>query len=113
MLNAPKKLDLRNVRELKQGGTALTVQVQKPELEALILEPMEKDAFKRVGDLLLQALKASPLPPRQDCRPQKKLSTPTGADLAAAMQASPFKELCLEPSRDRMPVRDVAQPKPQ
>ena len=31
----------------------------------------------------------------------------TGADLVAAMQASPYKEIDLEPARDRLPVRDV------
>jgi hypothetical protein len=30
-----------------------------------------------------------------------------GADLAAAMQASPHKEIDLEPERGPMPVRDV------
>ena len=29
-------------------------------------------------------------------------------DLIAAMQASPCKEIALEPARDRMPVREVA-----
>jgi hypothetical protein len=32
----------------------------------------------------------------------------TGAELVAAMQASPYKEIDLEPGRDRMPVRDIA-----
>lgn len=31
----------------------------------------------------------------------------TGANLVAAMQASPYKEIELEPTRGRMPVRDV------
>jgi plasmid stability protein len=31
----------------------------------------------------------------------------TGADLVAAMRASPHKEIDLEPRRDRQPVRDV------
>ena len=30
-----------------------------------------------------------------------------GADLVAAMQASPYKEICLEPERPRMPVREA------
>ena len=30
-----------------------------------------------------------------------------GADLVAAMQASPYKEIGLEPKRGRMPVREV------
>ena len=30
-----------------------------------------------------------------------------GSDLVAAMQASPYKEISLEPERPRMPVREV------
>jgi hypothetical protein len=30
-----------------------------------------------------------------------------GADIVAAMQASPYKEIELEPERGRMPVREV------
>ena len=30
-----------------------------------------------------------------------------GADLVAAMQASPYKEISLEPERVRMPVREI------
>jgi hypothetical protein len=31
----------------------------------------------------------------------------SGADLIAAMQASPFREIELQPASDRLPVRDV------
>jgi len=31
----------------------------------------------------------------------------SGADLVAAMQASPFRELDIEPPREALPVRDV------
>jgi hypothetical protein len=72
----------------------MTIEIQKPELEALILERMRLGAFPTVEDALLQALKSSP--------------GPTGADLVAAMQASPYKDIALEPTRDRLPVRDVA-----
>jgi prevent-host-death family protein len=34
----------------------------------------------------------------------------TGADLIAVMQASPYREIDLEPERYRLPVRDVAFP---
>ena len=33
---------------------------------------------------------------------------PTGSDLIAAMQASPYREIDLEPGRTRLPVRDVS-----
>ena len=32
----------------------------------------------------------------------------TGEQLIAALQASPYREVDLEPGRDRMPVRDVS-----
>ena len=34
----------------------------------------------------------------------------TGAALIEAMQASPYREIDLEPERYRLPVRDVAFP---
>ena len=39
--------------------------------------------------------------------PFRGMDSPSGADLVAAMQASPYKDISLEPARDRMPVRDV------
>jgi len=32
----------------------------------------------------------------------------TGADLIAALRASPYREIDIEPARYRLPVRDVA-----
>lgn len=37
----------------------------------------------------------------------KALGHRTGADLVAVMQASPYREIEIEPSRSRLPVRDV------
>jgi hypothetical protein len=85
----------------------MTIEIQRPELEALILERMQLGAFPTVEDALLQALKSAPLP-GQGAAASNGTPGPTGADLVAAMQASPYKEIVLEPSRDRMPVRDVA-----
>jgi hypothetical protein len=86
----------------------MTIEIQRPELEALILERMQLGAFPTVEDALLQALKSAPLPSGQGAAASNGTPGPTGADLVAAMQASPYKEIVLEPSRDRMPVRDVA-----
>jgi hypothetical protein len=86
----------------------MTIEIQKPELEALILERMQLGAFSTVEDALLQALKSSPLPSGQGAAGSNGTPGSTGADLVAAMQASPYKEIALEPTRDRMPVRDVA-----
>jgi Arc/MetJ-type ribon-helix-helix transcriptional regulator len=77
----------------------MTIEIQRPELEALIRERMKSGAFQNVEDVLMQALKASPAPDEK--------SSATGAELVEAMQASPFKEIGLEPGRERMPVRDA------
>jgi hypothetical protein len=86
----------------------MMIEIQEPELEALIFERMHLGAFPRVEDALLQALKSSPLPSRLDSVVSNRSPGPTGADLVAAMQNSPYKEIILEPIRYRLPVRDVA-----
>lgn len=86
----------------------MTIKIQRPELEALILQRMQLGAFSTVEDALLEALKSSPLPSGQGVAGSNGTPGLTGADLVKAMQASPHKEIALEPSRDRMPVRDVA-----
>ncbi len=85
----------------------MTIEIHKPELEALIRERMKSGTFQNVEDVLLQALKS--LPPRVEKHaglPDDKTS-PTGATLVAVMQASPYREICLEPTREPLPVRDV------
>ena len=88
-----------------EENAALTIEIQRPELEALILERMQSGAFESIEDVLLQALEGA-----QTSR-QPRSSQPecerTGADLVAAMQASPYKEIGLEPERGRTPVREV------
>ena len=86
----------------------MTIEIHKPELEALIRERMERGAFHNIEDALIQALKSSPLPAEKDARLSNGTPAPTGANLVAAMQASPYKEIDLEPTHDRLPVRDVA-----
>ena len=81
----------------------MTIEIHQPELEALILERMESGAFRNVEEVLMQALRSAPLAVRFS-----DLSNRTGAALVAAMQASPYKELDLEPSRPHLPVRDIA-----
>ncbi len=80
----------------------MTIEIHRPELEALIMERMKAGAFQNVEDVLMHALEAS--------RPAKSASEAnqrTGAELIAAMQASPYRELEIEPARYRLPVRDV------
>jgi hypothetical protein len=84
----------------------MTIEIRRPELEALIRERMKTGAFRNVEDVLMQALQSMPLPVRKDVGPSERTSTLTGADLIVAMQASPYKEIDLEPLRDPLPVRE-------
>jgi hypothetical protein len=84
----------------------MTIEIRRPELEALIRERMKTGAFQTVEDALMQALESSPLPAGKAAGPSHESPRPTGAHLVAAMQASPYKEIDLEPPRDRLPVRE-------
>jgi hypothetical protein len=77
----------------------MTIEIHKPELEALIIERLRSGAFESIEDILMEALKGSPIPLKKETR--------TGADLVAAMQASPYKDIDLEPAKFNLPVRDV------
>ncbi len=85
----------------------MTIEIRRPELEALIRERVKTGAFQSVEDALMQALKSSPLPSAQDAPALSGTPAATGAGLAAAMQASPYKEIDLESARDHLPVRDA------
>ena len=82
----------------------MTIEIHKPELEALIMQRMESGGFHNVEEVLLQALKSSPPVAEQTGSTGE---TRTGADLIAALQASPYREIDIEPARYRLPVRDV------
>ena len=84
----------------------MTIEIRRPELEALILERMKRGPFRDVEEVLMQALTSAPISvesvaasPGEDSR--------TGADLIAALQSSPYRESSIEPARYRLPVRDV------
>lgn len=102
----PKLLNVRKSRIRR--AKVITIEIQQPELEALILERMKLGVFPTIEDALLQALNSSPLPSGQGSPMSSGTPGPTGADLVAAMQSLPYKEIGLEPARDRLPVRDVA-----
>ena len=74
----------------------MTIEISRPEVEALILQRMKSGAFSCAEDVILDALRSSKPEPR------------TGAALIAAMQASPHKDVEIEPSRGPMPVRDAS-----
>jgi hypothetical protein len=83
----------------------MTIEIHRPELEALIIQRMKSGGFQNVEDALLQALKASPPVEEPSGISQAKR---TGADLIAALQASPYRELDIEPPKVRLTtVRDV------
>jgi hypothetical protein len=83
----------------------MTIEIHRPELEALIKERMRIGGFINVEDALMQALETSPI---TDAIGGVAAKNRTGADLIAAMQSSPYRELEIEPARYRLPVRDVA-----
>lgn len=74
----------------------MTIEITKPEVEALIQQRLRSGSFQSTEDVILHALRSSEPYPR------------TGVDLIHALQASPDRDIDLEPSRERMPVRDVA-----
>lgn len=86
----------------------MTIEIQRPELEALILERMKSGVYQDVEDALMQALTSAPLPANEAAvsRPGEG-DAATGAALVAAMQASPYRDIILEPTRHRLPVPDV------
>ena len=83
----------------------MTIEIHKPELEALIMQRMKSGGFHNIEDALLQALKTSaPAGGASGTSREKR----TGADLIAALQTSPYRELDIEPPRMRLAtVRDV------
>ena len=81
----------------------MTIEIHRPELEALIMQRMKMGGFNNVEDALQQALETSPVVVTDAATATKR----TGADLIAAMQSSPYREIEIEPARYRMPVRDV------
>ena len=76
----------------------MTIEIHNPELEALIIERMKGGGFEDIEDVILQALQSAPIPTPD---------TATGADLVAVMQASPCREIDIQPPRTPFPVRDV------
>jgi hypothetical protein len=82
----------------------MTIEIHTPELEALIMQRMKSGGFHTVEEVLLEALKT---PLQMVEQAGKTGATRTGADLIAALQASPYREIDIEPARYRVPVRDV------
>jgi Arc/MetJ-type ribon-helix-helix transcriptional regulator len=79
---------------------AMTIEIHRPELEALIQERMRSGAFQSAEDVLIQALKSAPATTEFS----GEAAIQTGADLVAAMQSSPYREIDLEAASDRSPL---------
>ena len=87
----------------------MTIEIHRPELEALILQRMKMGGFDNVEDALQQTLETSPVVVTTDAATAPKR---TGADLIAAMQSSPYREIEIEPARYRLPVREAVAVSP-
>jgi hypothetical protein len=74
----------------------MTIEVTRPEIEALIHKRLETGAFRDAEEVILDALRSS----------ESKRAL-TGADLLSVLQASPYMDIDFEPSRGPLPVRDV------
>ena len=67
----------------------MNIEIHKPELERRVLDGIQSGRFHDVDELLTKAL---------DALSEKEASRPySGAALVAAMQASPYKEIDLQP----------------
>ncbi len=86
----------------------MTIEIQRPELEALIHERMKSGAFQNVEDVLMQALKASSAADEKGAGRSDEKSSATGAELVKAMQASPFKEIGLGDAGRSNPQKKTA-----
>jgi hypothetical protein len=51
----------------------MTIEIHKPELEALIRQRMESGAFEDVEDVLIEALKSTTEPPVLPLKPRRNL----------------------------------------
>ena len=85
----------------------MTIEIHRPELEALIRERMESGEFQSVEDVLMQALKPSALT-TETLTPPKRRRPAGRKSLAQLFAESPLKGLDIDFERDPDPGRDVA-----
>lgn len=74
---------------------SVTIEISRPELEALIEERLRTGAFQNVEEVLLDALKSAP-----DTKPVKRERPAGRKSLVQLFAESPFKGLDLEFKRD-------------
>jgi Arc/MetJ-type ribon-helix-helix transcriptional regulator len=81
----------------------MTIEIHRPELEALIRERMKSGEFQNVEDVLMEALKSL-----QPAHAPNKRRRPEGRkSLAQLFAESPFKGLNIDFERDPDYGRDV------
>ncbi len=84
----------------------MNLEIHKPELVERVYARLQTGQFRDADDVIEKALDT--LDERTTAIPAR--DTRTGADLIAALQTSPYRELEIEPSRVRLAnVRDVAR----
>jgi hypothetical protein len=83
----------------------MTIEIQRPELEALIRERMNSGAFQNVEDVLMQALKAAAAAEALAAATPKRLAG--RKSLAQLFADSPFKGLDIDFEREPDYDRDV------
>ena len=79
----------------------MTIEITKPELEALILQRMQSGAFRNVEEVILEALKAS------EPRAERFGRGPQARNLAELFANSPFAGLNMDFERDKDLGREI------
>jgi len=82
------------------------IAIQQPELEALIYKRLQAGPFSSIEEVLMQALSDAPLPSKKSA---EKLTSRTGADVIAAFQRSPYKEINLERNLPSVQISDPVE----
>ena len=84
----------------------MTIEIHRPELEALIRERMKSGAFQNVEDVLMQALQSSVLTTETPATPKRRRPE-SRKSLAQLFAESPFKGLDIDFERDPDHGRDL------
>ncbi len=89
----------------------MNLEIHKPELVQRVNAQIQSGHFRDADELIEKALDALEERATAKTRAQASKSEDgrTGADLIAALQASPYRDVDIEPARFRlsMPVRDI------
>ncbi len=83
----------------------MTIEIQEPEIEALIQHRVESGDFRDAVEVVVQAIRA--LPPAE-VLPLSRIPR-TGADIVAAFQRCPYPDFMPELEKTNMPVSEPVQ----